>query len=453
MTLSKAAAVMAVLTCSFVATDAFARGGGGGGGGFHGGGGGGGYHDGGGFGGYGGGGMGGYHSSFGGGYHPSFGGGDFHAPAADGFRGDFGAASHAGVPGFGGERAGEFAPRGEHATADQLSNFLNIRPGAGEDLPRPEAGGFSHDIGYAGNHASWAGDHNAAADRVRDQLNQQFKPDGDSANRMRNWQNDHPERQQQLRDTADRMRDGRGLASDKWNNLSPATRDRIQNHFDHNRPGSDWWNKNHSNLAHWYYHNAWNRHDWRYWWNGVAWGGLVNWFPMWGYPVYYDYGAGGNVVYQPDGVYVDGQCVGTAAEYAQSAANLATVDSTYNDSTPADDDFLPLGTFSLATGPEDTSPTRVLQFAVDKQGIISGSMYNSATNQTYIVQGKVDKTSQRAAFTVGDKADTVLETGIYNLTQDHTTLLVHYSTGQTGTFYLVRMSAPSENATPTDSAE
>ena len=46
----------------------------------------------------------------------------------------------------------------------------------------------------------------------------------------------------------------------------------------------------------------------------------------WNNGYYYDCGPGGNVVYQNGQVQVDGQAVGTDAEYAQSAAELANVD-------------------------------------------------------------------------------------------------------------------------------
>ena len=44
---------------------------------------------------------------------------------------------------------------------------------------------------------------------------------------------------------------------------------------------------------------------------------------VWSQPVYYDYGQGGNVVYENNSVYIDGQQVASAEEFAESAAVLS----------------------------------------------------------------------------------------------------------------------------------
>lgn len=197
----------------------------------------------------------------------------------------------------------------------------------------------------------------------------------------------------------------------------------------------------------WYYHHDWHHHGWAYWWGTPTWAAFGTWFPAWGWtePVYYGYGDGGNVVYQNQNVYVNGQDVGTATEYAQSAAELATVDPQQAQATAADQDWMALGTFAVVTSDKDANPTRILQLAVDKQGIISGTMHNSSTNQTYVVQGRVDKETQRVAFTIGDKSDVIMETGIYNLTQQQTPVLVHYGTDRTENYLLVRLDPPAES--------
>jgi hypothetical protein len=38
---------------------------------------------------------------------------------------------------------------------------------------------------------------------------------------------------------------------------------------------------------------------------------------------------------------------------------------------------LPLGTFAVSSGVQDVDPTRVIQLAVNKQGVISGTLYNT----------------------------------------------------------------------------
>ena len=72
------------------------------------------------------------------------------------------------------------------------------------------------------------------------------------------------------------------------------------------------------------------------------------------------------------------------------------------------------------------SPEMVFQLAVDKAGAIKGNYYDQVTDTTAPVTGAVDKKDQRAAWHVGSNKDLVIETGLYNLTQNHSTALVHY---------------------------
>ena len=51
----------------------------------------------------------------------------------------------------------------------------------------------------------------------------------------------------------------------------------------------------------------------------------------------------------------------------------------------------------------------------------------------------MDKKTQRAAWTIGDNKDNVMETGIYNLTKDEAPMLVHFGKDKTEQWLLVRM--------------
>jgi hypothetical protein len=51
----------------------------------------------------------------------------------------------------------------------------------------------------------------------------------------------------------------------------------------------------------------------------------------------------------------------------------------------------------------------------------------------------VDKTTQRAAWTVGDRKEPIYEVGFANLTKAETTMLVHFGTGRTQQWSLIRM--------------
>ncbi len=154
-------------------------------------------------------------------------------------------------------------------------------------------------------------------------------------------------------------------------------------------------------------------------------------------PVYYDYG--NTVVYQDNSVYVNGQATGTSEQYYDQANSLATSGAQADTST--DGDWLPLGVFGL-TKPDQTQAVATIQLAVNKQGIIRGNYTDAATDKTQLIQGSVDKQSQRAAFTVGDNTTNLIETGLYNLTKDEAPCLLHFGPDRTEQWLLVRLKNP-----------
>ena len=60
----------------------------------------------------------------------------------------------------------------------------------------------------------------------------------------------------------------------------------------------------------------------------------------------------------------------------------------------------------------------------------------------------MDKNTQRAAWTVGDRKSPVYEAGIANLTRDETTLLVHFGKDDRQQFMLVRIQQPEGEPPP-----
>jgi hypothetical protein len=107
-------------------------------------------------------------------------------------------------------------------------------------------------------------------------------------------------------------------------------------------------------------------------------------------------------------------------------------------------EWLPLGTFALTTDAKDTDPSRIIQLAVGKTGIISGTLFNTKTDQAQSIQGQVDKSTQRVAFRIGESQDVIVETGLYNLTQEEAPALVHFGTERVENYLLVRLDAPDE---------
>jgi hypothetical protein len=193
----------------------------------------------------------------------------------------------------------------------------------------------------------------------------------------------------------------------------------------------------------WWGYSPWiGYRPWNYWYGNPGWDVYAGYYG-WRTPYFYDYGPNGNVVYLADRVIVNDQPVGTPEQYAQSAAELAHV-------TPeqmnAEHDWMPLGTFSVATSEDDTTPARVIQLAHDnKQGLISGTIFNKESGNLYTVQGKVDKDTQRVAFTIGNDPNVVMETGLYNLTQNETPVLVHFGPNKTATYLFARLPEPPQS--------
>jgi hypothetical protein len=172
-------------------------------------------------------------------------------------------------------------------------------------------------------------------------------------------------------------------------------------------------------------------------WEAATWSSLAAWCAIPAAPINYDYGS--SVVYQNNNVYVDGQDVGTAQDYANQAINLAEQGQKAN--APPEQEWQALGVFALVQGDEKTS-NNIFQIAVNKDGIIRGNYYDGLMDTTTPIYGSVDKKTQRAAWTIGKKQDRVFEAGIENLTQDQTPILVHFGADRTQQWLLVRVQQP-----------
>jgi len=173
-------------------------------------------------------------------------------------------------------------------------------------------------------------------------------------------------------------------------------------------------------------------------WRAATWSSCVSY----GYPeepVYYDYGE--NVVYQDDGVYLDGQKTASAEEYAQQATTLADTGKAAN--VTREEEWLPLGVFAMVQG-EETTSNNIFQLSINMHGVIRGNYYDAVTDSTAQVFGSADKKTQRAAWTVGERKTPVYEVGLANLTKEETTMLVHYSPERSRQFSLVRVETPEE---------
>lgn len=185
----------------------------------------------------------------------------------------------------------------------------------------------------------------------------------------------------------------------------------------------------------WYGGRGWYGAHFGAWWPGGWWMGAgllrgLGWAEVasWGGygPAALPYNYGSTVCYQDDGVYVQGNRVGSADDYAEQAGAIASQGSA--DAKIADDDqWRSLGVFAVARS-EDASPSTFMSLAIDRAGLLRGTYYDAVSDTSMNITGKVDKKTQRAAWIVGDKKTIVYEAGLHNLTQQQTTILVHRST-------------------------
>jgi hypothetical protein len=216
-------------------------------------------------------------------------------------------------------------------------------------------------------------------------------------------------------------------------------RDNLQGRYD-NLFTPQWW-KDHPNMSKAYWQNFGKYHYARnHWWRHATWASLGGWVAgsSWSSPDYYDYGQG--IYYENEQVYMNGEPVAGAQEYYQQAKDLAA---SAPPAQTSETDWLPLGVFALSRD-QATDSNQLLQLAVDKTGIIAGTYYNTATDITRPVRGRVDKKTQRAAWSFSDGKDTdiIMETGLYNLTQDQTEALVHFGNNKTQQWLMVRLDQP-----------
>lgn len=401
-----------------------------------------------------------------GGSIPSPGGG-FNRPGVGGGAGIGGGTRPSLPPNVGGgTRPGTGSGAATRPSPGQVGDFLGIgrpspelpstlpgtvRPGVGRpgDVGRPGLGGDRPGLGDGGIGRPGVGDLRPGTREVN--INNRPVTINTAIHNRPSWQTLNAGQLgavNQRWNQAIAARPGDWLATrpdrlDHWNRWGgPLRQNWVNNFMRTNGIFNDaWWARNRPAFGWWHYRLWRVTNPWYFWWRRPVWGSVVLWFPLWNWSsgVFYDYGTDGNVVYQDNSVTINGVNVGTPAEFAQSAAELATVEAPADSAAVADAEWLPLGTFALSTDAGESTIGRVVQLAVNRDGIISGTLYNTVSGSTTAIEGRVDKDTQRVAMRVGTSDQVVVETGLYNLTQDNAPILVHFGTERTEQYVLVRL--------------
>lgn len=168
-------------------------------------------------------------------------------------------------------------------------------------------------------------------------------------------------------------------------------------------------------------------------------------------PYYY----GTNVYYVNDMVYVNGEPYVPASDYYMQAAEIAArgvsqtpIQITVNIESPAaqpvvadipPEEWMPMGTFAVLEDPEATTTSTVIQLATNKSGQIAGNVINMQTDEIMPVYGAIDPETQRVAMRIEGREE-IAECGLWNLTQDALTVLLHVDAETTEERTLVRLS-------------
>ncbi len=172
-------------------------------------------------------------------------------------------------------------------------------------------------------------------------------------------------------------------------------------------------------------------------WQPTSWAAIAG---LCGYgsdsPTSYNYGV--NVTAQNGNVFVDGQNVGTTGDYSLQALKIAQAGAAADVS--ATDQWLPLGVYAMVRD-EHQHPQLIVQLAINKQGILRGNYIDELTESTLPIRGAVDKATKRAAWMVGGNQQTVMESGLSDLTDPETPALIHKN-GKTDHWILVRLDQP-----------
>ena len=107
-----------------------------------------------------------------------------------------------------------------------------------------------------------------------------------------------------------------------------------------------------------------------------------------------------------------------------------------------------MGVFAVVAEPTQTQTERVVQLALNKEGAIRGNFQDFLTDKVVPVVGSVNKETQRVALKLEGVDSVVVETGLYNLTNDEVPVLVHFGPDRQEGRTLMRLQPPEGQAEP-----
>lgn len=176
-------------------------------------------------------------------------------------------------------------------------------------------------------------------------------------------------------------------------------------------------------------------------WATAAWATAGAYCGCSGEGCYYDYGE--NVTYQDDTVYYGEQPVASAEQYYDQASQIAA-----GGETAQNEEWLPLGVFAVIAEPTQTQTDKVVQLALNREGVVRGNLHDFLADKVIPLTGAVDKKTQRVAMKIEGNDTVVVETGLYNLTNDEVPVLVHFGPKGAEDRILIRLQQPADQQAP-----
>jgi hypothetical protein len=182
---------------------------------------------------------------------------------------------------------------------------------------------------------------------------------------------------------------------------------------------------------------------------------LYGWFDYgWNTPYYWDYGPGEYIYYDDGAIFVNNEYYQPAPVYYEDTVQVVERVPDWTDEEAAQKDWLPLGVFAV-TREGEADASVLVQLAVTQEGVIGGTAYDQTSDAAFAIEGLVEKDTQRAVWSFTDASNrrVVMETSIFNLTQEEATGLVQYSPDNIHVIEMVRLEPPEQAATVAAEAE
>lgn len=219
----------------------------------------------------------------------------------------------------------------------------------------------------------------------------------------------------------------------RWQSKSKEWRKNFSNKRTRDHIFDDYfWGQFRRRYNHWYFDNNFQ------WYSGATWPRIVVWLPwQWSRPIYYFYETDGDVYYSTTEDFSYLTPVDSKEIFIAQAVRIANARYPIS---KQQSDWMPLGMFTFAS--ENASadmPARYITLAISKDGAVSGAYFDPASNTTLEIQGGIDPVSQRIAWKFVGNDWPIMESGLYNLTKEESTLLIHTSSRTTETQLLIRL--------------